>query len=158
MVNEWLKKHPPPVYWQGSAMRCFRLRAYSIDCTRSLDRTHELGFAPVVLRSVSRTLEFTQGKASVEGTGRVLIQLTQGTAAGAVFTLSGGPGASVILFGPALAARLLTNPTFARWLTIGLKAKPGSPAAQGAFGQMVALAARQGAAIEPAEEPQDLAQ
>jgi hypothetical protein len=73
------------------------------------------------------------------GTGKVLIQLTQGGAAltlagSALQSMSGGGefpekrllGATTILLGPAMLARMFTNPVMIKWLTTGLQISPAS--------------------------------
>lgn len=88
------------------------------------------------LGRVLATVQQRQG----EGTGRMYIQLAQGSALAGVLTggfgltsppsLGTGIGASgVILLGPVAMSRILTSPRGIRWLTTGLTAPPGSEAA-----------------------------
>lgn len=96
-------------------------------------------------RNLARALKLSQQAASEEGTGRLFIQFTQG---GALLNLAGGgplPTASaLVLLAPPTMARLFTNRTIARWLTIGLKAPPGSSEAIRASAQVVAAMQKEG--------------
>ena len=85
-------------------------------------------FEPHELRSIEKvgtTLKVIQGRQG-EGTGRMLIQLTQGGAALTILGMAGGrgagqAGAGAIIFGPPVLARLFTDPIAAKLLTQGLK-------------------------------------
>jgi hypothetical protein len=77
------------------------------------------------------------------GTGSTLIKLSQG---GAIAVALGAGGASpeaasaaaFILLAPWAFNRVLSNPGWAKLLTVGLKAPRGSKAAAGAMGQLLA--------------------
>jgi hypothetical protein len=80
------------------------------------------------VRSLLETLKVAQQKTVGEGVpGGVFIQLTQ---AGALFGLGTGIAtgpAAAILIGPAVIARLFTNPKFVSFLKKGFQLNPGSP-------------------------------
>lgn len=94
------------------------------------------------LRQYGNALKFAERGAGGEGSGSIFINLMQaaafgGVAAGGATLLFGGDlrqageaglgGASAgILLGPVALTRLLTNPTTARWLTVGAASAPGS--------------------------------
>jgi hypothetical protein len=80
------------------------------------------------MKSLGKFLAARQAKQ--EGAGRVMIQLGQ---AGALFQLAVDPTslpALAMLVGPAVFARLMTNPRTVRWLTEGLTQMPTMKAAQ----------------------------
>ncbi len=85
-------------------------------------------------RRLAKTLEIAQAPVGKNIPGGIFIQLTQAGSlvAGAQQALSGNldpseaAGIGAILIGPVVAANLLINPKFARWATLGSKAKPGS--------------------------------
>jgi hypothetical protein len=88
---------------------------------REIFDLHELN----ALESVAKTLKVVQER-QAEGTGRMLIQLTQGGAALTVLGLAGErtggqAAAGAILFGPAVLSRMFVNPMAAKWLSTGLK-------------------------------------
>lgn len=90
------------------------------------------------LKQFANALKVIQTK-QAEGTGRMFIQLTQ---AGALLSLpfaSGGQRktAAVIILGPAVLARGMTNPAVARILIEGVKAGVKSKVAAGALGRFV---------------------
>jgi hypothetical protein len=72
----------------------------------------------------ARAVERVQQKK--EGTGGVAIKLWQSSAAGAAFTLSGGPGAAGILITPAIIGRLMTTSGGLKYLTEGIKLGKGA--------------------------------
>lgn len=80
------------------------------------------------VRSLLETLKIAQQKTVGEGVpGGVFIQLTQ---AGALFGLGTGIAtgpAAAILIGPAVIAKLFTNPKFVSFLKRGFQLNPGSP-------------------------------
>lgn len=80
------------------------------------------------VRSLLETLKVAQQKTVGEGVpGGVFIQLTQ---AGALFGLGTGIAtgpAAAILIGPAVIAKLFTNPKFVSFLKKGFQLNPGSP-------------------------------
>lgn len=80
------------------------------------------------VRSLLETLKVAQQKTVGEGVpGGVFIQLTQ---AGALFGLGTGIAtgpAAAILIGPAVIAKLFTNPKFVSFLKRGFQLNPGSP-------------------------------
>ena len=112
----------------------------------------------VALKRVIRTMELTQKEIGEGIPGGMFIQLAQAGAmikVGLAMTGGGTAGlgaAGVIVIGPALFAKLLTNPRTARWLTTGIKAKPGTEAAVRAFGQITALLAKEGIFTEQQAE------
>lgn len=98
----------------------------------------------IALKEIARTLQIAESPASKEKIGSVAIQLLQVGAAGTVFQLNenkkeGAAQASAIIFGPAVMAKMLTSPSFARWLSIGYKAPPGSKQAAEAITRLTAL-------------------
>lgn len=106
-------------------------------------------------RELAQALKLSQQPASIEGTGKMLIQLTQGGAfidlgsfaAGSLlgFDIAVAPGTSTaILLAPAAMARVFTDKTLSRWLSIGLKAPPGSSKAIRAAAQFVAAMQKKG--------------
>ena len=88
-------------------------------------------FTPTQLkevRSLFEALKIAQKKTVGEGVpGGIFIQLSQ---AGALFGLgtgiATGPSAAILL-GPAIVARLFTNPKIVSLLKQGFKLKPGNP-------------------------------
>ena len=93
-----------------------------------------------------RTLEITQGGAGKGLPGGILAQLQQAqsiqtlalTLFGKVSTEAAG-AASLVIAGPHLIGKLVTNPRFVKWAVIGSKAKPGSTAAARALSQMILI-------------------
>jgi len=94
------------------------------------------------IRSLAKTLQFTQSQAGAGKSGAMLIQLTQaGALVGLVSGVKGaGRAAAGMVLGPLGFARFITNPTTFKWLTTGLKEVPGSALAGKAWGQMLARA------------------
>lgn len=73
--------------------------------------------------TIAKHMQIKQG----EGMGRMLVQLTQGGAAVALFTGSGfKKEVAAILLGPLMLGRAFTSPTIGKWLTTGLKLKAGT--------------------------------
>ncbi len=123
----------------GQALRA--LKRFGDDALRELFPEGETKrFAQVL-----KTLSLTESPASAEGTGRMLIQLTQG---GALLNLvSGGPlrgTSTAIILGPPTLARIFTNPTMVKLLTVGLKAPAGSEAVIRASAQLGAALQKEG--------------
>lgn len=93
-----------------------------------------------------RTLEITQQGAGKRLPGGILAQLQQAqsiqtlalTLFGQVST-SAASAASLVIAGPHLIGKLVTNPKFVRWAVIGMEAKPGSTAAARALSQMILI-------------------
>jgi len=84
-------------------------------------------------RRLAKTLEIAQAPVGKNIPGGVFIQLQQASALLGGWQLVTGDldpgealGIGTILIGPVVAANLLVNPRFARWVTLGSKAKPGS--------------------------------
>lgn len=101
-------------------------------------------------KELSDALTLTQKKLGAEGQGLpggVFIQLAQ---AGALLNLATGQGpldevqSTAIVLGPAALGFLFTNPTAARWLTTGLKSKPGTAQATRASAQVLAQLIKNG--------------
>lgn len=88
------------------------------------------------LRDIATTLKVVESKQG-EGTGRMLIQLTQGGMALALVTgvFEGGlerarpKEAAMVLLGPVILSRMFTNPVTAKWLIQGFKMPKGAPGA-----------------------------
>ena len=75
-------------------------------------------------------------------TGSLFIQMKQAgaitDAAGVVFGLTGNlPAAAGFIFGPAAIAKVFTNPTAVKWLTVGMRNPLGSEEASRAAGWML---------------------
>lgn len=97
-------------------------------------------------KAFSNALRISQEKQS-EGTGRMLIQLTQG---GALLNMAGeltgvtDTGTTMesgaILLGPAIIAQLLTHPGTANWLTRGVRMPAKAPQAGAMFGHILSAA------------------
>jgi len=83
----------------------------------------------------SRVLQLAQSK-SLEGTGRMMVQLTQAGAMGAVVTGKITPKASAFLVLPDIMARALTNPRLYRYLTEGFK-NVGTPRGSAAINTLI---------------------
>lgn len=84
-----------------------------------------------------------------QGTGRVLIQLTQG---GAALTLLGTgleAGAATTILGPAALARIMTHPQGIKWLTTGLITRTGTKEAIKLGTRILSLAGREAIRPEP---------
>ena len=87
---------------------------------------------------VSKALDFIDKKQG-EGTGRIFIQLTQ---AGAVMGIATGQFRNTsiaVLGGPAVLARLFTNPMAVKWLTTGAKLPANSPQVVSILGKLGGL-------------------
>jgi len=102
------------------------------------------------MRQVARTLQIAEAQASREKVGSIAIQLLQVGAAGTIFSLNenkaqGAGTAAAIIFGPAIIAKALTNKSFARWLTVGVKAPPGSAQGVKAAARLTAILEKEGA-------------
>lgn len=111
-----------------------------------------------VIKKALGGLNAIQEKAS-EGTGKMVIQLMQagalaGTIGGGVGFIATGDvrtgtgvisgGGLVILGGPAVLGRLLTNPTTAKWLSTGLTLGPGTREAAKFLGRLAVHATSEG--------------
>lgn len=96
------------------------------------------------MRRFFNTLAITQ-KGTDAGIGRIAIQLAQGGAAVSLLVPGAptGVAAAGILLGPVALSRLVTNPQAAKWLSIGMKAPPGSAVAARAAAQVTAIATRE---------------
>jgi len=89
------------------------------------------------LKQLGSALKIAQDKPS-EGAGKVLIQLTQAGALGAVLTGNLEIPAATIIFGPAVLSKMLLNPTICKVLTTGLSIPAKSPQAAGILARLVA--------------------
>ncbi len=88
------------------------------------------------IKDFAETLNRVQTRQG-EGTGRMLIQLTQGGMALGLFGAGLTPEAGAVLLGPAVLARMFTNPIAAKWLSQGLELPASSPASAGLFGRVM---------------------
>jgi len=89
------------------------------------------------LKQLGSALKIAQDKPS-EGAGKVLIQLTQAGALGAVLTGNLEIPAATIIFGPAVLSKMLLNPTVCKTLTTGLTLPAKSPQAAGILARLIA--------------------
>ncbi|KKM63275.1 hypothetical protein LCGC14_1513120 [marine sediment metagenome] len=96
------------------------------------------------LKDFTNALKITQARPPTT-TGRMFIQLAQ---AGAAITVISAPfgekkqriaGASVILFGPAVLAKMFSDPTFVKLLTTGVKLPAGSKLLPGVMLRLMAM-------------------
>jgi hypothetical protein len=114
------------------------------------DETVKVAFKdPAAMRRFADIVATIEAK-NPNTTGRVAIQLGQAGAAGYILThptegpmTRQGAAAYTIIFGPAVLARVLTNPTALRWMTQGLEAGAGTPAFSRLVGQAIATASKQ---------------
>lgn len=87
----------------------------------------------------------TSESRQAEGTGRMLIQLTQGGALVNVVAGSRGKGASMlVLFGPPGLARLMTSDLGIKWLGMGFRPAGGMKELLATTGQVVGFLAKEG--------------
>ncbi len=109
------------------------------------------------LQKVAQTLRLVESATTTEKVGSVAIQLLQVGAAGTIFSLNEnraeGTGlAAAIIFGPAVMAKALTNKSFSKWLTIGLRSPPGSKQGTLAATRLITLLRKEGAEDAPTGE------
>jgi len=86
-------------------------------------------YSPIELASLRKSanaLKVIQSRQG-EGAGRMLIQLTQAGAIAGLLDERSRPISLVILGGPAVLSRIMTNPTGAKWLIQGAKLPAKSP-------------------------------
>ena len=93
------------------------------------------------LTTMGEALKRTQAR-QAEGAGKVLIQLTQAGAFGAILTQGLSIPATTIILGPAILSKMMLNPTAARLLTQGLKMSPYAPEAAGIMTRLMAASWR----------------
>lgn len=108
-----------------------------------MDMLNETLSQPQVRELVNfgKALKLTQAGQS-EGTGKVLVQLSQ---AGALMMLARGQlkvPAATILIGPAVLSKMMLNPVTCRMLTAGVQLPAHSPQAAGVLARIVAASAR----------------
>ena len=90
------------------------------------------------LRDVLKSLSIAQKKSVGEGIpGALFIQLTQAGAAFGLFSAGLTSQAGAILFGPAVASKLLTNSKFIKFIKKGFRLNPGSPEAYTNAAQLI---------------------
>lgn len=95
----------------------------------------------VALKNMGKALELSQ-KRQAEGAGKVLIQLSQAGAMGAILTGNLKLPAATIIFGPALVSRMMLNPRVGKLLTTGMTLPARSPEAAGIIARLAAAAHR----------------
>jgi len=93
------------------------------------------------LRTFGKAVQLTQER-QAEGAGRVLIQLTQAGALGAILTGNLALPAATVIIAPAVMSKMLLNPKVAKLLTTGLALPAKSPEAAGILTRLVAAAWR----------------
>lgn len=93
------------------------------------------------LQTFGKAVELSQARQS-EGAGRVLIQLTQAGAIGAILTGNMELPAATIVFGPAILSKMLLNPRICHILTKGVNLPVHSPEAGGLMARLVAASHR----------------
>jgi len=91
------------------------------------------------LKTFGRAAQIAQ-EAQSEGAGRVLIQLTQAGAMGAIVTGKLEIPAATIVFGPAVLSKLLLRPSTSRFLTEGLTLPASAEAAGGILARLTRAA------------------
>lgn len=89
------------------------------------------------LVTFGKAVKLTQ-KRQAEGAGKVLIQLTQAGAMGALFTGNLELPAATIIIGPAVVSKMLLNPRVAELLTTGLTLPARAPEAAGVMTRLIA--------------------
>ncbi len=107
--------------------RLFGKNGFGNNMLKEIYNPEQLG----LLREFTNALKITQSRPPTS-TGRMFIQLAQ---AGAAITVISAPfgerkqrltGAAAILFGPAVLAKMFSDPTFVKLLTTGVKLPAGS--------------------------------
>jgi hypothetical protein len=93
------------------------------------------------LQTFGKAVKLTQER-QAEGAGRVLIQLTQAGALGAILTGNLALPAATIIIAPAVMAKMMLNPRMAKLLTVGLTLPAKSPEAMGIMTRLTAAAIR----------------
>jgi hypothetical protein len=93
------------------------------------------------IKLFATVLQEAQRKQS-EGAGRMLIQLTQAGAVGALATGNFTLPAATVILGPPVLSKLMLNPTTARLLTEGISLPASSKTAAGVMSRLVAAAER----------------
>ena len=93
------------------------------------------------IKLFATVLQESQRKQS-EGAGRMLIQLTQAGAVGALATGNATLPAATIILGPPLLSKLMLNPTTSRLLTTGIQTPASGKVAAGVMSRLVAAAER----------------
>ena len=78
------------------------------------------------IMSVVNVAQMIQRKNAVGSTGKMLIQLAQGSAAGTLFFQGFEKGAAAVIVAPYLMAKIAASPAGAKWLTTGMQIPPGS--------------------------------
>jgi len=112
------------------------------------------------IKRAARTLEISQAGVGKGIPGTIAIQLMQpGAAINIVAGGGGGKGRALsfaIIGGPPVMARVLGNPNFNKWATIGRHAEPFSEAWFGAWGQIMSIATAEGAEVasRPGTQPE----
>jgi len=81
-----------------------------------------------------------QRKNATGSTGKMLIQLAQGSAAGTLFFQGFEKGAAAVIIAPYLMAQIAASPAGARWLTTGMQIPPGTPQALALTERLIELA------------------
>ena len=110
------------------------LDKYGDDVLKQLFKPNELNN----LRDVLRSLSVAQKKSVGEGIpGALFIQLTQAGAAFGLITAGLTGQAGAILFGPAIASKLLTSPKFIKFIKKGFRLNPGSKEAYTNASQLI---------------------
>lgn len=105
-----------------------------------LGKSFDVGFSPAqqkAIKDYANVLVRVQSKQG-EKTGKMLIQLTQGSMALGLLSTGLTIEAATVLIAPPVLGRLMTNPIFAKWLSEGLELPAGSPAAGALMGKIVA--------------------
>lgn len=93
------------------------------------------------IKLFATVLQEAQRKQS-EGAGRMLIQLTQAGAVGALATGNFTLPAATVILGPPILSKIMLNPTTSRLLTEGVSIPASSKTAAGVMSRLVAAAER----------------
>lgn len=93
------------------------------------------------IKLFATVLQEAQRKQS-EGAGRMLIQLTQAGAVGALVTGNFTLPAATVILGPPILSKIMLNPTTSRLLTEGVSIPASSKTAAGVMSRLVAAAER----------------
>ena len=93
------------------------------------------------LETFGKAVKLTQER-QAQGAGRVLIQLTQAGALGAIMTGNLTLPAATIIIAPAVMAKMMLNPQMAKMLTVGLTLPAKAPEAAGIMSRLAAAAWR----------------
>ncbi|MEE8607499.1 MAG: hypothetical protein V3S55_07845 [Nitrospiraceae bacterium] len=145
--------------FQGGLVRELLFNTRTAEVSGAMGRINAFGDAALdaatspaqrkTLRSLARTLQIAEAKRATGSTpGGMIMQFTQAGAIMGLVTNTLTSESTAALTIPWFAAHVMMQPDVARWISLGIKAPPGSAAAVRSFAQIAGVMVREGIRTE----------